>query len=94
MYMESTTKQAPRTNRYRKALPERLSDVQAWCLSRGINQVYAFFKGCDPVIAAHEARIRFVLRNAHAPELVPDDALWMVSMEATIAALNNRKSAA
>lgn len=83
MYMEQTGRNKP--------LTKQLADVHQWCAERGINQVYAFFKGCDPSIAAHEARIRFVMRNPHAPELVDTDGLWLGSMKATMTALAKRK---
>lgn len=89
----ATTTRTVKPADQRKGLHERWATVQSWCLARGINQVYAFFKGCDPMIAAHETRIRYVLRNTHALELGEPDAMWITSMEATMHAINNRKAA-
>lgn len=70
-----------------------MADILKWCDRRSIGQVYAFFRGCDLGLEAHEARIRLVIRTT--PHTVTDtDEPWITSMEATIDALKNRKVAA
>lgn len=66
---------------------KRLEEIYRWCDQRCINQIYGFFKGCDPSIAVHEARIRKVLRlNSGAAS--DTDTPWIASMERTIKKLN------
>lgn len=76
-----------------KPVVARMKAVQKWCEKRGIKQVYSFFYGCDNSLAAHEVRIRLVLRTSSGTVTEADEP-WLASMELTIAALNNRKSAA
>lgn len=76
-----------------KTLSQRMSAILKWCDARQINQVFAFFKGCDVSIALYETRVRFVLRTSSS-SVTDTDEPWIESMEATIAALNNRKAAA
>ncbi len=78
-----------------KTPDRRLADILKWASARGINQCYAFFKGVDVTIAAHEARIRYAMRNSHLPGIVvEEDIPWIESMELTIECVNNRKQVA
>lgn len=78
-----------------KTPDRRLADILKWASARGINQCYAFFKGVDVTIAAHEARIRYAMRNSHLPGIVVEEDLpWIESMELTIECVNNRKQVA
>lgn len=85
--MEPTTKATPEATA--AALNKRMGVIYKWCDKRDIGQPYAFFRGCDPKIEAHEARIRLVLRT-RSPLLVEADEPWIESMEVTVAAVNNR----
>ena len=74
-------------------LSDRLATVFTWCRKRSINQIYAFFYGCDNSLEEHEARMRYVLRkNEH---IVTDtDLPWIESVELTMRLLDNRQDAA
>lgn len=73
-----------------KTMGERFKAVDRWCNKRCINQMYAFFYGCDNAIAEHERRIRYYLRSTAGTRLVEADEPWLASMERTINAINNR----
>lgn len=76
-----------------KTPARRMADIFKWCDARGIGQPYSFFRGCDNALDQYEARIRLVIRT-RTPLISDTDLPWVESMELTIAALNNRKSAA
>lgn len=76
-----------------KPLAARMKAVLKWCDKRGIKQVYSFFYGCDNALSEYETRIRLVLRTS-THTVVDADEPWVESMELTINAVNNRKSAA
>lgn len=61
-------------------LNKRVQRITAWCDQRGINQVFAFFRGCDPSLNDQEARVRYVLRNG-AHTATDTDEPWIESME-------------
>lgn len=82
----------PKTANIPQTLDQRVKAINRWCFDRGINQQYTFFKGCDNDLLEHYNRIRAVLPG-RAP-VMDVDAEWVASMEATIAALANRKQAA
>ena len=73
-----------------KTMGERFKAIDRWCSKRGINQVFAFFYGCDSAIEDHERRIRYYLRSKVGTRLVEADEPWLASMERTINAINNR----
>lgn len=73
-----------------KTLDQRWKAVLRWCDKRGIEQLYAFFAGCDPRIEDHYNRIR---RAKYIPGAVVTDIdeAWIRSMEETMAAIDSVK---
>lgn len=81
----NTNSNAPTT------LHERVQAINRWCMERGIEQKYSFFRGCDPSIEQHYLRIRQVFSMGRS--VMCNDEAWIESMEATMDALNNRQAA-
>lgn len=74
-------------------MSERMGAILQWCEARSILQVYAFFRGCDPHLEAHELRIRYVVRNGHELTVEADEP-WVASMEDVVQAINAIKKVA
>lgn len=91
--MQTSTKAPTSASRQGKTPQERVAAAFAWCEKRGISQVYKFFQGCDNSMDQYEARVRLVIRTS--PHTVAErDLPWIESMELTMDAIDNRRTAA
>jgi len=70
-------------------LNQRWQRIHHWCEVRGIKQLYAFFRGCDPSMEEHYLHIGMVNRGTRP--VTDTDEPWIKSMEQTIDAVNNVK---
>jgi hypothetical protein len=69
-----------------ETLNSRWLAIDNWCRARGINQLYAFFRGCNPKLQDHYLAIGAVNRGTRP--VMDTDEPWIEAMEAVIAKLN------
>jgi hypothetical protein len=69
-----------------KTLNSRWRAIDNWCRARAINQVYSFFRGCNPKLEEYYLHIAAVNRNTRP--VTDTDEPWIAMMEAVIAKLN------
>ena len=63
-------------------LAQRYAQVDRWCRTRGITDIYTFFAADAPVCRDHYLRIRSVANGSTA--VVDTDMPWVLAMEQVI----------